>query len=259
MRILRIPLLCVAAAHVASAQTSDLPPIRRLAPPVATSAKSFRMITSVRGLASGKLLVNDPVAHRLMLGDTTLASFSVVADSAPGGPAEYGRRSGGVIPYLGDSTLFLDASSPAMYMIDPAGKVTRTLAVPAARDAGWMTQSSLSGWPGSDAAGRIIYRGQAPRDQAATKPKVGVWMPFAFPDSAPIQRVDFATRKVEPIAWYKGLKIGGLQYGVTEMRSHSVITSDPLPIVEDFAVFTDGTVAILRGDYHLDVIGADGR
>jgi hypothetical protein len=258
MRILLTLAATCAALESARAQTSELPPIRRLAPPVATSAKSFRSISVVRALPNGRLLVNDVAARLLWLADTALTPGTVVADSGVGA-TEYGARPAGLVPYRGDSTLFIDAGAPAMYMIDPNGKVTRTMAVPNPRDAFAMVQSGLGAWPGSDAQGRLIYRGSGPRPANETPPKPGEWVPFAFPDSNPIQRVDFVTRKAETVAWYKGMLIKGMRTGSATGGTAAYIATNPVPPVDDYAVLSDGTIAILRADYHIDFVDADGR
>jgi hypothetical protein len=251
--------LVAGVVHVAGAQSNNLPPIRKLGPVVATSPKSFRGISIVRVLPDGKLLINDVTSRRLVLTDTTLAAAVAVLDSGASSRYEYGARPGGLIAYRGDSTLFVDVAAPSIYLIDPNAKVVRTLSVPAPRDAGWMIQSGVSGsWPGSDALGRLIYRGQAPRNPEPPA-KAGEWLPFAFPDSAPIQRVDFTTRKSETLSWFKLSKLSGVMTLGPNGRSYSFITNRPLPVMDDFAVLSDGTIAVLRGDYHVDFIDGDGK
>lgn len=257
--LIRSLALIAAVTSAAAAQTSDLPPIRRPGATVASTPKSFRAISVIRVLPGGKLLVNDVGARRLLLTDTTLMPGAAVLDSGSSTGYEYGARGGGLIAYRGDSTLFVDVVAPSMYLIDPSGKIIRTMSVPAPRDAGWMVQSEVSGsWPGSDALGRLIYRGQTPRNPNSPG-KAGEWTPFAFPDSAPIQRVDFATRKSETLVWFKLSKLTGVNTLMANGRTMSYITNNPLPVMDDFVVLSDGTIAVLRGDYHVDFIDAEGK
>ena len=56
--------------------------------------------------------------------DSTLTKRTVVIDSA-GSVNSYGPRGIPMIPYLADSTLFIDAPSSSMLVLDPSGKVSR--------------------------------------------------------------------------------------------------------------------------------------
>ena len=242
----------------AGSQAPTLPPIRRLSPPVATSKKTFGRIMSIRALPNGRVLVNDFGTRRLVLTDTSLANMNVVADTTSANATQYGARPAGLMPYLGDSTLFVEATTPAMYVIGPAGAVVRTLSVPSPRDAGAMIQGNYNGGSAStDALGRIVYKKSAPREAPAKHP-IGEVYPFSYPDTISIVRVDPVSRKVETLAWYKGYKTSGFQYAVTATATRSFIKEEPLPTTEDWAVLADGTIAILRADYHLELLGADG-
>ena len=45
----------------------------------------------------------------------------------------------------------------------------------------------------------------------------------------------------------------------TDGRMTMTVEQNPLPIVDDWAVLSDGSVALIRGrDYHIDFINADG-
>lgn len=258
MRSITAVILALSAFVPVAAQ-SGLPPIRRLAAPIATSPKTFRSVWFIRSLPHGKLLVNDVGARRVTLVDTSLAEGSVVADSVPGAAADYGARPGGLIPYRADSTIFVDPAAPAMFMIDPSGKVTRTMAVPAPRDASWMVQSPSGGWPGTDAKGRVVYRSTAPRGEEPPLPKPGDWIPFAYPDTIPLNRVDFATRKSETAAWYKQSGVAGVRTASPTGGSMTYVATNPLPVMDDAIVLADGTIAILRSDYHFEFIDADNK
>jgi hypothetical protein len=260
MRILSPTVLTlVVCATAGAAQTQTLPAVRQLGAPIATSPKTFRLVNFVRALPNGRLLANDAIAHRLFLLDTSFQQLAIVADTGAGVATPYGSRGGGLLPFLADSSLFVDASTPAIDVIDPTGKVVRVMSLPTPRDVGGMTQSSRAGWPSTDARGRLIYRGAAPRNP--DKPlSPGQTAPVAFPDSAPILRADLATRRVETIGWYKTERITGVRLMNADGTSHSVITNDPLPYMDDFAVLSDGTVAIIRGrEYAIETIGPNGE
>src|SRR5262245_22846874 len=119
-------LAAVVASSLADAQ---IPATRQLGPVSATSSEAFGANIFVRHLKDG-VLVNDVVNRRLLLFDTSLTKFTVVADSTPATANAYSGRSGGLIAYKADSTLFVDAASMSMLVIDPAGKVQRVMSVP---------------------------------------------------------------------------------------------------------------------------------
>src|SRR5512143_2279131 len=79
-----------------------------------------------------------------------------------------------------------------------------------------------------------------------------------FPDSAALVRVDLATRKLDTAAFFK---IPKRKMSVTQTEHGMSITNEinPLPLVDDWAVLADGSIAIVRGqDYHVDFVNPDG-
>ena len=262
----RLPLLALALTAAPAAHAQARPPIRPLGPVVAKSSAPIGLVTSVRALPGGRVLLNDALQRRVVLLDSTLAAAAVIADTTPATGNAYGGRIGGLIPYRGDSTLFVDAQSMSMLVIDPAGKVGRTMSVPRAQDANALVSAAF-GTPGFDARGRLVYRSMPALRFAGGGPGgpapgggVRAFTPPEMPDSAPLVRVDLASRAVDTLAYVKTPKI---RMQVTEsgdgrMSMQSVL--NPLPVVDDWAVLSDGSVAIVRGrDYRLDLIGADGK
>ena len=80
----------------------------------------------MRQLSDGPgVLINDTENRRVLLFDSTLAHPHVIADSTGGTNDAYGHGIGGLLPYLGDSTLFVDAVSLAFLVIDPHGNRAR--------------------------------------------------------------------------------------------------------------------------------------
>jgi hypothetical protein len=247
-------LIAVTASSV-QAQTPARPPIRQLPPPSATSVDVLGSLAAVRHLPNGNVLVNDQAGRRLLLLDSTLKRVAVVADSSSGANG-YGARPGGLIPYRGDSTLFVDPAALSMLVIDPAGKITRVMAAPRPDDVNFLVGGPF-GNPGFDAQGRLVYR---PFRLNFTPPAPGQpFVPPPPPDSAALIRFDLAARKLDTAGFFKLPKVtfttstdanGG-------MRRQAVI--HPLPIVDDWAVMSDGSIAFVRGqDYHVDFVNPDG-
>jgi hypothetical protein len=249
-------------ASVAPGQQS--PATRQLGPIVATSSETFGEMIWVRHLKNG-VLVNDVRNRRLLLFDSTLTHVTVVADSTPATANAYSGRSAGLIAYRGDSTLFVDPQSLSMQVIDPSGKFTRTMAVPRSQDA-MVLGNTMFGTPAFDASGRLVYRG-FPRPQFAMRAERGggggaggpAFSPAEIPDSTAVMRVDLATRQVDTVAYVKIPKVKMDVQRDDNGRVRVNAQMNPLPVIDDWAVLSDGSIALVRGrDYHIDWIRPDG-
>jgi hypothetical protein len=284
MRLTSLALLAI-AAPVAQAQQPSVPPaasggtttgtkvaIRPLGAIVATATDSLGVVGGVRALPGGRVLVNDMARRRVLLFDASLANPTVVVDSAAGAVNSYGPRGGGLIPYRGDSTLFVDPTSLSMLVIDPAGSVARVMSVPRSDDAASLA-SGVAGTPGFDAQGRLVYRG-FPRvtfdrrgggqgaarsgGSAVVVGGLGGAMPTP-PDTTPIVRVDLATRVVDTVGFVKVARPNINVSTDSNGQPQISMTMNPLPTVDEWAVTSDGAIAIVRGrDYHVDWVNPDG-
>jgi hypothetical protein len=250
-------LLGGALAPAARAQQpSSRPPLRPLGPALATS-DAMGAVAAVQALPGGRLLVNDPAKRRVVLLDSTLKEVAVVADTTAATRNAYGGQNGGLIPFRGDSALFVDPQSLSMLVIDPAGKVVRIMAAPRANDVFFLLGGPM-GNPGFDAKGRLVYRmmgGMRGGPRAPGQPTT----PPVLPDSVPIVRYDLTARKLDTAVFVKvyAPKFNVVQTDGGGMRMSSYI--NPLPEVDDWAILPDGTIAIVRKDYHVDFVDADGK
>ena len=257
-------LLSVAIVGLARAQTAVAPtiPIRQLPAASATSTDSLGSVAAVRQLPSGNVLVNDQARRRVVLMDSSMTVIGVVADSTSSSNNAYGARPGGMIAYRGDSTLFIEPASLSMLVIDPAGKIVRTMAAPRANDVQFLIGGSL-GNPGFDARGRLVYRTMEPDVglRGARLPQPGQpWVAPMPPDSAALVRFDLATRTLDTVGFFKIARsnVRWTPNATGGIRTHIMI--HPLPVVDEWAVMSDGTVAFVRGkDYHVDFIDATGE
>ena len=245
-----IPIACVVVAAAATAPlTERAVPIRTLATPRAVSRDTFGTILSIRHLPDGKVLINDGTRRRVVRVDSMLINPVVVLDSAGGSANAYGPRPAPFIPYLGDSVLFADISAQVLLIIDPAGKVARTIAPPNGRDLLAMT----SGNAATDREGRLVYR----VPMRITTPT----MSMTNPDSAVIVRADFVKRNVDTLATLRTStgRRSELLPGPSTSERIMKTTINPLPQLDDWAVLSTGDIALIRGiDYHVDWIRVDG-
>jgi hypothetical protein len=258
------------AVLATSAFAQQRPPIRQLGAVTAASTEKFANVSSVRALANGSILVNDVPGRRVLMFDPALSKFTVVADSTSATANAYGGRIGSLIAYRGDSSIFVDPSSVSMLIIDPAGKVARVVAIPRAQDAN--TLGTAAGNAAFDAQGRLVYRaalsfggpGAGGTRTIIAGPGSGTATPAIPqipepPDSAFVVRIDLATRKLDTVGVIRTPKIK--LETKTDDRGGISISSliNPLPVVDDWVVTSNGSVAFVRGkDYHVDFVNADG-
>lgn len=297
MRLTSLALIAISAS-VAQAQqqspavatsggttTGSRVAVRPLGDVVATAAESLGTVAGVRALPGGGVLVNDLSRRRVVMFDGTLASPTVIVDSASGAVNSYGPQPGGLIAYRGDSTLFVDPVSLSMLVIDPKGAVARVMSVPRSDDARALS-GAIGANAGFDAKGRMIYRGfprftiggprgagapgaggtaarggtagGAPPSGASGAAAMLAQMPSP-PDTMPLLRVDLASRAVDTIAWIKvprpNINVTTDENGQPQVR----VVMNPLPTVDEWTVTSDGAVALVRGrDYHIDWVNPDG-
>jgi hypothetical protein len=242
-------------AAVAPAQTR-LPPIRRIDWPSAASSERFGRIDDIRVFSNGSVLINDIRARRLILVDSTLARAQIVLDSLGGVRRAYGGKGAGIIPLGRDSTLFVDQATLSMLLVDCRGDVGNIQAVPRSTDVAFLGSTAF-GHPRSDTQGRLVYR-------AMYLPPMPVpTMDGAFaipspPDSAPLLRLvsgmppeTLAVLRIETPKMSTARDDAGKMIITAEVQ--------PLPVVDDWAVLSDGTIAVVRGrDYRVEWIRPNG-
>ena len=252
-----VALLALPAAVAAQQPAYVGPPVRPLGPVEAASKEVFGPTITVRHTSSG-VLVNDIANRRLLHFDARLGEFKVIADTTPATASAYGGRLANLISYKADSSLFVDAQSQSMLVIDGAGQVARVMALPRSRDAGVL--GTQIGNAGLDAQGRLVYRAMPNMQFRSMGGPGSVPTPPEVPDSAPIVRVDLASRVTDTINYVKTPrpKIDITRDEATG-RVNVTSTMNPLPTVDEMVVTSDGSVGILRGrDYHVDWLRPDG-
>jgi hypothetical protein len=269
MSIIRREVAAVFAALVVGGAESNAQqgaptraiPVRTLTPAVSTDSGVLRSTTNVRALSNGTVLVNDRLLRRLIMLDSTLKKLNIIADTAPGAPNRYGAQTTGLIPFMGDSSIFVDNESQSLILVDPNGKFGRVMAPPKASDLSFMASGFGNGF---DEKGRAIYRvpRRAPGAASVRPPSDGSGKQIitSQPDSMAIVRADFDTRVVDTIMMIKTPV--SKQVSVSMQPGSMMMTSafNPLPQTDDWTMLPDGTIAVVRSvDYHMDWLGKDGK
>ena len=258
-----LSLTTLVAPAALAQQASERPAARPLGAAIATS-DPLGALSAVRQLPGGRLLVNDPARRRVLMLDSMMKLIKVVADTTPATQNAYGVRGGGILPWRGDSTLFLDPASLSMLVLDPDGEIKRVMAAPRPDDVFSLVGGAL-GYPGFDAKGRLVYRATGLNFNRRGAGGGGGgggggagFQPPAFPDTTPLVRFDLASRKLDTVAYIK-VAAPRIAFLESEGRRQLSVTVNPMPEVDDWAILPDGNIAILRKDYHVDYIDADGR
>ncbi len=232
------------------------PAIRPLGATLATSRDSLGAVNNVRALPGGRLLINDATSRRVLLVDSAMTVLKVVADSTSSTANAYGPRSGSLIAYRGDSTLFVDAASLSMLVIDGNGTIARVMSVPRSQDAMMLAAGGL-GAGAFYSNGYLIYRG-IPGFQMRMNSNGSPGMP-AVADTMAIVRVNLQSRVLDTVGFVKIPKTNTSMSRSDDGKISISIEVNPLPIVDEWAVTSTGQIAMLRGkDYHVDWVAPDG-
>ena len=167
-RSLRRAVVLSASFLIASVAKAQIP-VRSLSPAVGTDSGVLLDAANIRPLADGRVIVNDRRRQRLILFDQTLRRFTTIADTAVGARTPW--QAGGVIlSYPGDSTAWLDWQARAFVMIDPHGVITRTFAMPNARDVIYVEPGVIQGGQAFDSNGRLVLQVPRKRPPAPAPP-----------------------------------------------------------------------------------------
>ncbi|MEP6833014.1 MAG: hypothetical protein ABJB74_06450 [Gemmatimonas sp.] len=243
-----------AIAGECAAQASAIA-VRELSPVQSVSAQPFGLILQIHAFPDGRVLVNDGGARRLLVLNKSLAVESVLLDSLSGEANFYGPRASPIIHYTGDSALFVDGPSLTLLVVAPDGKIARTISPPKPTDIRWMATSAA----GVDARGNLLYRGGPPR--AGVKPGVPITRAELLArDSIPIVRAGFESRVVDTVASLVLTTDRRLDSRTVNGKSETIVFHNPLLVYDEWAVTSDGNVAIVRGStYQLEIFDQNNK
>ncbi len=202
--------------------------------------EGFGLLSNVRELPDGKVLVADPLGQILAALDMDAGTMDMWGREG-GGPREY-RQPDAVHALPGDSTLLVDLGNGRLTVLAPDGSFVRTRPITIGEPPSPTNPVGMQiAIPQVvDGEGRIYF---AMRAFGRTE------------DSTAIARVGVASDVVETVARYKPREVQR-----SESAGRVSIQAQPMSPEDDWAVGLDGTIALVRAeDYHIDVVYPDGR
>jgi hypothetical protein len=247
------------------------PPVRRIESAVAVSTEPLGAISGIRALPNGRVILNDGSRRRLLMLDSSLKVTAVLLDSVTEVRNAYGAGPGTLLSYRSDSSMFIDPQTLAMLVLDGSGKVARVRSVPRAENASRMSQGGgggggrggggggNAGLPAFDSQGRLVYRINAQANFPNPRPPKGVPYFRVPPDSAFIVGIELDSRKIDTLGTVRVQP----QFVAVRRNANGTFNTtnvtNPLPLVDDWAVLSDGTLAFVRGrDYRVEWLQPDG-
>ena len=283
--LLQAMVLVSLSAVTARAQESY--PQRTLGAPIAVGAEPLRDIAAVRELSDGRLLVvergpinamiksmmasfaraagpggrggaADSIANlpesppaRIVLFDAKLTHMQAISRQA-GEDASELQQPLALLGATADTTLLLLIGRSDLLVIGPSGGFVGSRSIPSGGGA-------LLGAPGVavDRAGRLLFQ---PRVQVSRNTPAG--MEVGSPDSAAIVALDFKTGATIPVAYVRVAGNSAIMEADASspgrMKMH--MKTAPFPVIDDWVLMPDGTLAVIRGaDLHIDWIAPNGK
>lgn len=256
-----VTALCFAGAFapVGPAAAQQPPAVRPLGQIVATSADTIGNRARARVLPHGRVLVNDPGNHRLLLFDSTLQHATVLADTTAATSRAYGRGLADLLPFNGDSSLLTDLATGAFVVVDGTGKIARVIPAPSRRApyAGFVPFGALVGY---DMAGHLLYRQSPPVFLALLPPEFYGDSLMYGPDTNALLRRSVADGHVDTLTLLKAPRIRQAVSRPAPGVGRGYRATNPIPAADDWAVSPDGMVGVVRlADFHVDWIQPNGH
>lgn len=237
-------LLALVTAVQAPAQSAQ-PRSIDLSPPNAMLAAEFTLVSAVRELAHGRLLVVDWSERKLLVADWTKAVVAPVGRNGSG-PGEYLQPST-LIALGGDSTLLPDARN-GRWLLLSGSTIVATV--------GPGTPAIVSGARvplGADLQGRVLFTKAIESGSRASD---------ALPrrDSVLLLRVRRVSGQTDTVEKLRARPATIRVEGPADRPTRVSVVTNPLATGELAALFPDGWIAIARLEpYRVDWVAPDGK
>ena len=254
LRIRHSLALLAAIPAIATAQQAP----RALPAPDATFEEPFSQVTGLRELSNGRVLVADARDKTFQLLDLSAGSATAIGREG-NGPGEYALPFR-VLRARGDTTFLFDVGNTRYLVIGADGKpvgefrqeeeVTPRRDGPAGAAGGPVIRGGLVTPRTSDGMGRIYYEGQSFTPGPDGRPIQA--------DSVPLLRYDRTAKRSDTLAYIRVPKNNIQTSGSAGNVSMRVTGPNPLSPRDEWSVFPDGKVAIVRApEYRVDWVMPD--
>ena len=253
MRTSRFPFALLAtAAFVDVAPAAAQAPLKTLTKPDVEYEEPFTVISAVRELRDGRVIVSDVRDKIVQLIDLKAGSATKIGREGSG-PGEYAMPAR-LLALPGDTSVVYDPLNRRFLAIGPDGKPGAFVSYDNddSPGGGRGTVRMTLGARYTDARGRLYTQGPSftiGPDGAPTSA-----------DTAPIIRLDRATKKVDTIAW---VHVPTTTIRTSQGGQNVSIRAgggNPFAAVDDWAVMSDGRVAVVRvKDYRVDWYAPNGQ
>ena len=242
-----LALLAVAAPLAARPAVAQAP-VKTLTKPDVEYAEPFTLINGVRELRDGRVIVSDTREKTVQLVDLKAGTAQKIGREGSG-PGEYALPAR-LLAFPGDTSAVYDPLNRRFLVIGPDGKAGPFASYESSGESNG--RSITLGARYTDARGRLY--------SAGPNFSIGPNGEPSSADTAPILRLDRATKKTDTVAFVHvpNTVIRSSQGGTNvSIRAGG---GNPFVSVDDWAVTPDGRVAIVRTkDYHVDWYGPDGK
>jgi hypothetical protein len=221
-----------------------------LSKPEAEFGEPFSVITGVRELRDGRVIVADGREKRVHLIDFKAGSTRIGREGA--GPGEIGQPMA-IVALPGDSSAIWDGTNVRYILIHPDGKSGRDFRLDPSGGGSAMMGLSVRPVPrGTDARGNIYFQGSPFRIDAAKG--------LVPSDTSAVIRYDRAALRLDTIAHIRLAKgTGAVRAQPDGSTQITMGGANPLEPRDEWAVLPDGKVVIVRGaDYHLEFVTPGG-
>jgi hypothetical protein len=245
VRMIRSALVALLTAAVGQARAQSTSPRSIvLSPPNASLPTEFTLVSAVRELSDGRLLIVDWSEKKLLIADWAKEDVAQLGRNGSG-PGEYLQPSA-LLALGGDSTVLPDLRNGRWLLLDGAA-IAATLGpdTPAIR-------SGARAPHGADTRGHVIFNAGigVPARSAGPMPRR---------DSVLLFRVARASGHTDTVAALKARPTMIKVEGPAERPTSISVLTNPLAAGELAALFPDGWIAIARLDpYRVDWIAPNG-
>ncbi|MEO8296153.1 MAG: hypothetical protein ABI613_11610 [Gemmatimonadota bacterium] len=214
-------------------------PERRLTTADARFPHEFSSIRGVRELPDGRVMVSDGIEEVVVVADLKTGKADTLGRVGQG-PGEY--KMPDALYAVPSGTLLVDLGNGRLSFLAADGKYRESAPIAQSNNQGLLVVLPR----GTDAQGRVYFQ-----------PFSGG--PGGIPDSASVVRWDRTRSKFDTVARVKLPAINVQSSGGPGNQRQSM-RPRPYPAQDIWTVGPDGRVVLVRAsDYHLDILGADGR